>query len=497
MTVKTFTASVAASADDAVETLATQAVTLTGQDLNPVATTIIGFRFRGLTITPGAPILSASIQFSSNSNASGANNATIWCQATADAPAFSTASGNLSNQATRPRTAASVAWAIPDWLDGQRGTGQLTPDLTTIVSEWNALSGRAVGDDIVFLIQGGPSNRQFVAWDHASRQEATLTIEWERLFTSNVVTTIPVDGSPAVKSEFRANWTAIKNENLALQGAIVNLENAIAASTTETDVERFRGANSDTAAGNAAMFQAAIDAVNAGGGGTVSYARNYVSGMFVVKTGVTLRGAHFELDFRGQTGANTLQISGDHIIRLQLIGASTEEDVILTMRPKPRAAMPSITAVISSIGVTMFWTTPAMIFSRSSSRKPRRGGPPLLLTRMSGSGQAASSSACTSGRLTSPITGVTETPNRSAMSDAVRSSAAASRPLSTRSTPFSASAMAQPRPSPRLDAQTIAFRPAIPRSRIRPLFAFPDYPDRAAGSSVEIGLRSHRRCCDR
>ena len=60
----------------------------------------------------------------------------------------------------------------------------------------------------------------------------------------------------------------------------------------------------------------------------------------------------------------------------------------------------------------MFWTTPARIFSRSSSRKSRRGGPPLLLTRMSGAGQAASSAAWPSGVLTSAATAFTSTLKR-------------------------------------------------------------------------------------
>lgn len=36
---------------------------------------------------------------------------------------------------------------------------------------------------------------------------------------SAVVTTIPVDGVPAAKADFRANWTTIKNEIEALQQA--------------------------------------------------------------------------------------------------------------------------------------------------------------------------------------------------------------------------------------------------------------------------------------
>ena len=49
-------------------------------------------------------------------------------------------------------------------------------------------------------------------------------------------------------------------------------------------------------------------------------------------------------------------------------------------------------------------------------------------------------------------------------SAAVASSTLASRPLMTTSQPASAKARAQALPSPRLDAQTMALRPAIPRS---------------------------------
>ena len=44
--------------------------------------------------------------------------------------------------------------------------------------------------------------------------------------------------------------------------------------------------------------------------------------------------------------------------------------------------------------------------ARSSSRKSRNGGPALLLTRMSGSGQAANSAFCPSGVATSATTGM-------------------------------------------------------------------------------------------
>jgi hypothetical protein len=72
------------------------------------------------------------------------------------------------------------------------------------------------------------------------------------------------------------------------------------------------------------------------------------------------------------------------------IGAFTELDVMLTMRPKRRAIMPSTVALISSIGVSMFASIAAIQSSRVHSRKSPGGGPPALLTRMSTCGQAAS-----------------------------------------------------------------------------------------------------------
>src|SRR6202035_3390378 len=94
----------------------------------------------------------------------------------------------------------------------------------------------------------------------------------------------------------------------------------------------------------------------------------------------------------------------------------------------------------------------------------RNGGPALLLTRMSGSGQAANSALCPSGEATSAATAVTFAPVALRMSAAAPSRASWWRPLTTISQPAAARLMAQARPSPLLEAQTMALRPAIPRS---------------------------------
>ena len=65
------------------------------------------------------------------------------------------------------------------------------------------------------------------------------------------------------------------------------------------------------------------------------------------------------------------------------IGDFTALEVMLTMRPKPRAAMPSTVALISSMGVSMLASTALIQASRSQSRKLPVGGPPALVTTMS------------------------------------------------------------------------------------------------------------------
>ena len=145
-------------------------------------------------------------------------------------------------------------------------------------------------------------------------------------------------------------------------------------------------------------------------------------------------------------------------------GIFTEPEVMLTMRPNFFATIGSMAFWMSSMATIMLPMTPSIIFCRSSSRKSRNGGPALLLTRISGSGQAANSAFWPSGEATSAATAVILAPVALRSSSAVASRRSLSRPLITTSQPASARRWAQARPSPWLDAQTIALRPAIPRS---------------------------------
>src|ERR1700722_6537919 len=71
-------------------------------------------------------------------------------------------------------------------------------------------------------------------------------------------------------------------------------------------------------------------------------------------------------------------------------GDFTIAEVMLTMRPNLRARMPGSRARISRIGAIMLLSNAAIQASRSQSCNLPGGGPALLFTRISASGQAAS-----------------------------------------------------------------------------------------------------------
>ena len=91
-------------------------------------------------------------------------------------------------------------------------------------------------------------------------------------------------------------------------------------------------------------------------------------------------------------------------------------------------------------------------------------GPALLVTRMSGVGQALSSLARPDSVVMSATMADTLAPVLAAISSFVASNLAASRPLMTILHPSAASARAHALPKPWEDAITTALRPRIPRS---------------------------------
>ncbi len=147
---------VATSSDDAEQKVATGKVSLTSSDLelttDGTSVQIVGTRFAGVAIPPGATIVNAYIQFEVDEASSASAALTIQAQAADNAPTFATATGNLS---ARARTAASAPWAPAAWATvGARGLDQRTPDIASVIQEIVGRPGWASGNSLVILFSG-------------------------------------------------------------------------------------------------------------------------------------------------------------------------------------------------------------------------------------------------------------------------------------------------------------------------------------------------------
>ena len=80
---------------------------------------------------------------------------------------------------------------------------------------------------------------------------------------------------------------------------------------------------------------------------------------------------------------------------------------MLTMRPKPRAIMPSTVSRIISMWQSIMVSSAEIQSSRVQVRKSPGRRPSALFTRMSGAGQAASAASRPCGVVMSAATGVT------------------------------------------------------------------------------------------
>jgi hypothetical protein len=145
---------VAASSDDAEER-DSGSVRLTSSDLEMVFDTsdqVVGMRFQGVDIEPGARITSATLQFQVDEVSTGAVSLIIEGEASDDAATFASTTGNISS---RPRTTSFVPWSPPDWNTvGEAGPDQQTPDLSAILQEIVDRDGWVTGGSVVLLVTG-------------------------------------------------------------------------------------------------------------------------------------------------------------------------------------------------------------------------------------------------------------------------------------------------------------------------------------------------------
>ncbi len=154
-TPQTFEVRVSTGADDAEETLSDGSMNVTSSDLEMIddgAVQLVGMRFQGVAIPPGATIINAWIQFQADEVNSEATSLTFEAHDTGSAPGFTTSDGNISS---RPRTQAAVVWNPAPWqtkLDA--GPAQQTPNLAPVVQSVVSRPDWVSGNAIAFVVTG-------------------------------------------------------------------------------------------------------------------------------------------------------------------------------------------------------------------------------------------------------------------------------------------------------------------------------------------------------
>jgi hypothetical protein len=169
---------IAASSDDA-EQMDTGQVTVSSSDLELVTdgsdVQLVGLRFPGVAIPPGALIEQAWVQFQTDEVSTGAASLAIQGETTPQAPTFTATVNGVS---VRPRTVASVAWTPAPWsVVGEQDAAQRTPNLAPVLQELVNAGTWASGDPIVLIVTGS-GRRTAESFDGVAAAAPLLHVEY-------------------------------------------------------------------------------------------------------------------------------------------------------------------------------------------------------------------------------------------------------------------------------------------------------------------------------
>jgi hypothetical protein len=224
ISVPNLTATLAASADDA-EQSAAGAVNLTSTDLELVnddasgaGNQLIGLRFTGLAIPPGAIVTNATIQFTADEAQSEATQIQIQAEAADDAATFAAVTNNLSARLTVPLRAA---WTPAAWSVGESNATQRTPNLAGLVQEVVSRPGWVSGNAVVFLLSG-TGHRTADAFDKTGGFPPRLTVAYvsptPTYVASATVSSSANDAEQAAAGAVTLNSTDLELVNDGAQG---------------------------------------------------------------------------------------------------------------------------------------------------------------------------------------------------------------------------------------------------------------------------------------
>jgi len=135
----------------------------------------VGLRFKNINIPKGATVTNAYIQLKADEPGSKATTLSIQGQSVDNAPAFTSASKNIS---TRSKTGATVSWSPVPWSNvGQTGARQRTPNIASVIQEIVNRVGWTQGNSVA-IIFSGTGKRAAESFDSDQRGAALLHVEY-------------------------------------------------------------------------------------------------------------------------------------------------------------------------------------------------------------------------------------------------------------------------------------------------------------------------------
>jgi chitodextrinase len=175
-----FRVRISSDGDDVEESLATSALDMTSSDLELIQAgskvQLVGLRFLGIPVPPGARITSAYVQFTVDETSSDATSLSVRAERATNAAPFGTGAALPSARAT---TAASAAWSPAAWTSvGAAGAAQRTPDLALVIQEVVDQPGWSSGNALVLLVSGS-GKRVAEAFDGVSSAAPELVLQYE------------------------------------------------------------------------------------------------------------------------------------------------------------------------------------------------------------------------------------------------------------------------------------------------------------------------------
>ena len=168
----TFSATIVASADDAVQTAGTVDITSSAININ-AATSYGGWRFQNVTIPQGSVINTCTMDFYFTSGSFDDPDVTIWAEDIDDAAAFTTGANDISS---RTPTTATGSWDVTGV-----GVGlETTSDFAAVVQEIVDRPGWVSGNDLVIILKGDDAFTlmRVRAYDSGSGDYGTINIDY-------------------------------------------------------------------------------------------------------------------------------------------------------------------------------------------------------------------------------------------------------------------------------------------------------------------------------